>query len=666
MSKLCELDLLCFVAMNNLRILTFKDYIMPKKLVSLLLFLSTMSSFSVVANSDASMLRQTYQQADKLVWDAGSSAYQTLYNELHYYPLQPYLDQKRLMHKIKLSDHNDIAAFLEKYEGTPLDWPLRSKWLNYLLKRKRKVLFVEYYKPTLNVKLACQYYRYKLDLGASKEEILPSITPLWVVGKSQPKVCDPLFSLWEKSGYRTSERVWQRLGKAANGGKHTLIPYLTGLLPASEQYLGKLWHRVRRDPAVVAKLLRFPNKSEKEAEVFVYGIKRLIWRDQNRALATYSKANKVFSFSQKQQQQIALKFALALASKKHKNAQEWLNKVNDENLTGKVVQWRIADVLRQQNWPEIKTTLTSLPLSLQKTKQWQYWYARSLIETGHKDQGLALLQPLSKTRHYYGFLAAGLINAPANYQHNPVKVSELERAELFKHLAGKRAFELFHLQHYHNARKEWNYWMTELTSREKLVAAKLANEIGWYDRAIFALSQVGYLDDVDLRFPLAFNDEISQHANKYAINPAWAFAIARRESSFMSDANSPVGAKGLMQVMPATAKQLIKRKRVSTKYLLNRKNNINLGTKYLKELLDKHKGNQVLATAAYNAGPYRVKKWLKSANDLPADIWIETIPFYETREYVKSVLAYQQIYQAKVGRLEDVFEQLTRKSITQL
>ena len=144
--------------------------------------------------------------------------------------------------------------------------------------------------------------------------------------------------------------------------------------------------------------------------------------------------------------------------------------------------------------------------------------------------------------------------------------------------------------------------------------------------------------------------------------PAWAFAIASRESSFMADANSSAGAKGLMQVMPATAKQLQKRK-VTNKRLMDAKENIKLGTKYLKRLLDRHEGNQVLATAAYNAGPYRVKSWLKGLKPMPADIWIETIPYKETREYVKSVMAYQEIYQNKPGQVSQLFEQVVNMNI---
>ncbi|MEW6989575.1 transglycosylase SLT domain-containing protein [Colwelliaceae bacterium 6441] len=634
---------------------------------SFLLAIALTLSFAVSSNaSEGDHLRQTFEKAEKQLWKSNSSTYQNLYQQLHFYPLQPYLDQKRLIHRMRLSSAKEIASFLEKYQGSPLDWPLRKKWLNYLIKRNRQSLFIEFFKPTNDVKLTCYYYQYQLKKGMKESVVLPKISALWVVGKSQPKACDPLFERWEKAGLRTEEHVWQRLAKAANGGKHTLIPYLTGLLPEKEQYLGKLWHKVRKDPAYITKLSRFPNKNSKEAAIYTYGIKRLIWRDQNRALKSYQSAQDIFSFDENQQQEIALKFSLALASKNHQAANEWLKQVDDENLTENIVQWKIADVLRKQNWQTIKTELLSLPSSQKDRQQWKYWYARSLLATDEKQQGQLIMEKLADSRHYYGFLAATYSDKPINLQDKPLQITEEEKIEMFKNAAGKRAFEFFHLGRYYQARQEWNYWLRQLTERQKLVAAKLANEIGWYDRAIFALSQVGYLDDVDLRFPLAFDEEIKSHSAKYAINPAWAFAITRRESSFMPDANSSVGARGLMQLMPNTAKQLTRRKKLSKKYLLDSKNNINLGTKYLKALLDRHKGNQVLATAAYNAGPYRVKKWLKSAAELPADIWIETIPFKETREYVKSVLAYQEIYQHKAGKESDLFNQLHSLNITQL
>ena len=628
------------------------------------MILSGLLASAVTSANDENLQRKTFLQAEKQIWNNNSATYQNLYNQLHFYPLQPYLDQKRLMTKIKLSSASEINDFLIKYEGTPLDWPLRKKWLNYLAKRNKPLLFQRYFKATSNVELTCQYYRFQLQTGVVPTRVLPKVSALWLVGKSQPKVCDPLFKQWQKAGYRTNEMIWQRIVLSADGGKHTLIPYLTSLLPKKEQYLAELWHKVRRNPAYVKRLAKFKHKNAKEAEIVAYGLKRLIWRTPQQALDTYALAKSLLPFTTQQQQQITLKFALALASKNHLAARVWLEKVDDELFSSNLTQWYITDALRDQNWKNIKVKLSKLPEVAQQSLKWRYWYSRSLLATGELAAGNALLTELAQSRHYYGFLAASYLKKPANFQNMPLEVSAEEKALIIKSPEAKRAFELFAIGRFHHARQEWNYWLSKLNDREKLVASKIANEMHWYDRAIFTLAKVGYLDDVNLRFPLGFETEIKHYAGNEKINSAWAFAIARRESSFMSDANSPAGAKGLMQIMPGTAKQLA-RKTVSNRYLLNAKNNIKLGTKYLRNLLDRHDGNQVLATAAYNAGPYRVKSWLKDADSLPADVWIETIPFKETREYVKSVLAYQQIYQHKVGQGGSLFDKIITMNINE-
>lgn len=633
---------------------------MPILKVSAIFFVLFFLVFSS-SYADDSLQRKTFLKAEKQLWRANTSAYKELYRQLHYYPLQPYLEQASLIHKISLSKAAEIDHFLTKYKSTPLDWPLRKKWLYYLSKRNRQALFLKFYQPTSDTKLTCLYYRYQLNAGIKAEIVLPKVSKLWLVGKSQPKVCDPLFERWQHAGYRTENMVWQRLALAANGGKHTLIPYLTKLLPKNQQYLGKLWHKVRRNPNYISKLSRFPEKSAREAQILAYGLKRYIWRKPEKAIQLYQKAKKIFPFTQKQQDQITLKFALALASKKSPQAQAWLKKVPDNMMTETVIQWRIADSLLQQDWQAVKVELLSLPKSIQNSLQWQYWYARSLQETGDLKQANKLFAQLAEKRHYYGFLAAGQLDKPFNLQDKPLQANEQDKQQILNKDALKRAFELFHLGRYQQARREWNYGLKQLTNQERLVAAQIAYELGWFDRAIFTLADVGYLNDVDLRFPLAFDVDIRKSAKQQKINPAWAFAITRRESSFMSDANSHAGAKGLMQVLPSTAKSLDKR--TNSRKLLNSKHNIKVGTKYLKRLLKHHKGNPVLATAAYNAGPHRVKQWLKQTPTLPADVWIELIPYTETRNYVKSVMAYQQIYQLKVGQTDSLFAKLLAMEI---
>jgi soluble lytic murein transglycosylase len=606
--------------------------------------------------------QRNFLKAEKLVYKSDSPQYQTLYNQLHYYSLQPYLDQRRLMDKIRLSDAKEISHFLDKYQDTPLDWPLRKKWLTYLADRKQGSLYLQDYKPTSNAKLVCHQLNFSLKAGVAENIVLPKITKLWVVGQSQDKACDPLFTLWEKAGYRTNAVVWQRVGLAADGGKHTLIPYLTKLLPLEQQYLGDLWHKVRRDPSMVSKLRYFPNKSEKETEILTYGFKRLIWHYPDSAIRSYNKAKLKFSFTPEQQQQIAVKFALALSSKNHHAAQLWLDKLDFNLLNESMLQRRLSQALKQKDWDRLIVELKQLPKKYKDDLKWKYWYARALIETDVNERGEFLLQQLANERHYYGFLAASYLKKPVNLQDKPLEFSLEEKQQLINYPAAKRAFEFRSLGRNYQARSEWNYLLRTLSNREKLVAAKIANENEWFDRTIFTLANAGYLDDVGLRFPRAFDKEINHYANAQKIAPSWAFAITRRESSFMKDANSPVGAKGLMQLMPNTAKSL-KRGRMSNKYLLNAENNIQLGTKYLKKLLGKNKGNQVLATASYNAGPYRVSTWVDDVNSVPADIWIETIPYKETRNYVKSVLAYQEIYQHKPGQVSEIFEKVINMNI---
>ena len=606
--------------------------------------------------------QRTFLKAEKLLTQSDSQQYKSLYNQLYFYPLQPYLDQRRLIETMQLSSAGEIAQFLEKHKDSPLDWPLRKAWLKFLASNQKGGLFLAYYQETRNVVLTCQKLLFALDAGQSENIVFPQMTKLWLVGKSLDKTCDPIINKWQQAGYRTDDIIWQRIGLAADGGKHTLIPYLTGLMPENKRYLGKLWHQVRRDPATVVRQHKFINKTAEESQIYVYGIKRLIWRDPNKAIASYNQAQKVLNFSALQKQQITEKFAIALSSKNHPEARYWLEQLDPTNINRSIIQWQLTDVLKQQNWQRVIKELKKMPADYQTEFQWQYWYARALIETNELERGQGVMHVLAQKRHYYGFLAASYLETPVNLQNSPLAITAKEKNSILLHPSAKRAFEFYYLGRYIEARREWRYWLSLLNDREKLVAAKLANESGWFDRAIFTLSQVGYLDDVELRFPKAFDKQINQQSDKYKINPAWAFAIARRESSFMTDARSPVGAKGLMQLMPNTAKQL-KRGRVSRKYLYNAENNIQLGTKYLRKLLDKSKGNQVLATASYNAGPYRVKKWLKNSKAMPADIWIETIPFKETRNYVKSVLAYQEIYQHQPGQVSQIFEQVINMNI---
>lgn len=259
-------------------------------------------------------------------------------------------------------------------------------------------------------------------------------------------------------------------------------------------------------------------------------------------------------------------------------------------------------------------------------------------------------------------MASGQLSQTPTIVDKPLEFDPSLLSQVANMPAAKRAYEFLILKRFTEARREWFYLQSQLNAQQKLVSAVLADSWGWHDRAIFGFSNTGYLDDIKRRFPMAYQNEVLSHSQANQIDPAWTFAIARRESSFMSDASSSAGAKGLMQLLPGTARYLAKKK-IKTSVLYDADTNAGYGTQYLRYLLDKMDNNPVLATASYNAGWRRVQKWIPTDQSMPMDIWIETIPYKETRNYVKAVLAYRQIYAAQLGRTAPIFSELATMQI---
>lgn len=611
--------------------------------------------------SSEAALRNEFLQAERQIGSLQYEQAQKLLEKFADYPLQPYLQQRRLQQFLTADER--IAGFLQQYEKTPMDWPLRKPWLLDLARRQQAATFLANYPGSSDAELECLALRFKLAAkDTDTASLWPQVSQLWVVGKSQPKACDPLFSAWRKAGQQTPERVWQRIRLAAEGGDASLIGYLKTQLPADQQYLADMYQQTRRNPAVIAGARFFPLKKVQERDVLAYGLKRLIWRSPKQALAVWQKFVNDPYFTAAQRLDVQRQFAIALASKGEAEADNWLSTLPAELLDQTLAHWQVSHALAQLDWPRVQQVIEAFPAELQQDNSWRYWLARAYEQQGMTDKAQPLFQQLALQRHFYGFMAAAKLGLPPSLAHAPVKVSEQELATLKQHPAVLRAQEWLALGRLTEARREWNHLQNTSDEQQKLVSAKLAHQLQWYERAIFSLADVGYWDDVELRFPLAFQDEIGQFAAKADIDKGWAMAIARRESSFMADAASPVGARGLMQLMPATARQIAK-KPVQLTQLYHPATNIDYGTDYLNYLRKRNDGNLLMATAAYNAGYSRVKQWIPKDYAVPADVWVETIPYRETREYVKAVMAYYQIYNIRLNTPTDVFKPLTTMQI---
>jgi soluble lytic murein transglycosylase len=607
--------------------------------------------------------RKIFIKAERLAHKPNSSAFKKAMKQLDGYPLKPYVELKTLSKFPFMANKKQIESFLTQYESSPLDRPLRKKWLAYLSKQNQPELFRHFYRDMGSTGLNCRYAEILLQKDPVNAQALKLAENLWVVGKSQPKDCDALFKLWRKAGKRTSELVWTRLSLAADGGNHTLIPYLKTLLPKDQRYLADLWLKVRRSPSQVSRLSNFPGiHSEKETEILVYGLKRLISNNRDLALRSWDKLSKRYTFSDKQHKQISHRFAIFLALADHEKAEFWLEKATNIEPDAELLRWHLAHVLRQKNWQHALDVIDFVPGEITQGNVFQYWKAQAYEKVGAKELADKGLHKLAKQRHYYGFLASGKLSEMASLNDNPLLIAQGEIDELALLPSAQRAFEFRKLGRSLSARREWIFLQSQLTQQQKLTAAVLASQQNWHDQAIFGFSKAGYLDDLSRRFPMPFDSQLQNNAKKNNIDVAWAYAIVRRESSFMPDAASHAGALGLMQVMPGTARYLAKTK-IKKNSLFNPNRNVELGTQYMRYLMDKMDNNPILATASYNAGWRRVKQWLPEKGNVPLDLWIETIPYKETRNYVKAVLAYQQIYSQHLGGSENLFKELATMEI---
>lgn len=626
-----------------------------------ILLVSAIPYTSVAQPVKPEQLREWFERAEHIAHSPNSSEYRLLKSNLKDYPLWPYVTYKTLLRYPYISNESAIAEFLQDYRNTPMERPLRKKWLNHLSRQKRGDLFLKYYQDVGDTSLLCERIVFDVEKHGVAD-YLDEIQALWLYGKSQPNECDPLFKLWQQAGRRTSDIVLQRIELAADGGSTTLIPYLKRLLPETEQYLADLWLSVRRSPGTLTRQSRFTGvRPAVETRILTYGLRRLIWRDEDKALEAWQDYARKFAFSAEQKNSITQRFAIALASKNHPQAEVWLERASalmDED----VLRWHLTQVLREQNWPHALEILRDLPAKTEDELTYRYWEARALELLGNKDVASGLFNQIAQNRHYYGFMASGKLGLKVNLQDRPFTQKQQHLEQLMAMPAMQRIVEFVKLDRKTSARREWNMLFPQLPVALQQLAAALASQWDWHDQAIHAFSSSGYLDDVAKRFPLAYKNDLINSAQRHAVDPAWAFAIARRESSFKSDARSGAGAYGLMQVLPSTVQYMEKRK-IRARQLFDAQFNVEMGTQYMNYLMQRMDENTVLATASYNAGWHRVKTWIPGEQSLPADIWIETIPYRETRNYVKAVLAYKQIYDLLLGNDKNYFEDFATMTI---
>lgn len=595
--------------------------------------------------------RSRFLDAEKALKSGDEEAFERHLAALGDYPLQPYLEYQAMLRRLSKASDAEVERFLEKHRETPLDWQLRARWLDHLADNKQWSRYLAFYTPTSNVSRRC--HRLTALIATGKADLALSEVPeIWLHGRSQPRACDPVFDAWTKAGHRTAEMVWRRIELAMEAGERRLAKYLGRSLGKNDRIWLERWIALHRTPSKAGEAARFADAHPYREVMLSHAIRRLARWDGSKAMQLWQQIKPRYAFDASLVRVTEQYIMRNLERIGDASAYEFVRsvEVGDDDLLAHHARIRAA--LLREDWPQVMRWIAAMPEDERKKETWLYWLARALEAEGRTGEAAALYERVSRDRTYYGFLAADRIGGAYHLAHAETPVSQEEVDGVARLASMRRAAELFALERWTDARREWRTATRGMDAKQLKAAAKLAKQRGWHDRAIFTLARTGFWDDLELRFPLEHAELVEANAQRHGIDIAWIFAVMRQESAFMDNARSHAGAMGLMQLMPATARnvarKVLKRSPPRHSELYEPDTNIALGSAYLKQIKGELGDSAVLATAAYNAGPHRVTRWLPDRT-LPADIWIELVPFKETRGYLRRVLAYTVIYEKRMG-----------------
>jgi soluble lytic murein transglycosylase len=603
-----------------------------------------MATTTVHAAEPSSAQRTAFRQAYAAA-QQGGDGWLPLAENLKHYPLYPYLEAAALEHDMRQLDRARVESYLGRYP----DWipaaDLRRDFLLELARRDDWTDFNALYRPGLGDTLSCDALQAKLA-GGGTLDFNSDLAALWIK-TSLPAACDPVLDAAHNQGLLTTARLWTRIDSAADAGKSGTIANLANWLPADDAIAARQLAQALRDPAAaVAAAASWPNTA-RNTRAATLALSRLARRQSASADAGWQQLKARFSFSEQQRDQILHALALFHATDFDDNALARLMALPAAAQSDSTREWRVRVALARQDWQAVLAAIDAMTPQQKQDGEWRYFRARALSALGHKDEGQTQLASLAGEATFFGFLAADQLNQP--YAICPLQLAEDPQREqaLLTQPGLQRAFELYAVDLPKLARREWSRALQGADPATLRLAADLANRRGWYDRAVFTFSSGDALRLYDLRFPLASQDGVVPQAEEAGIDPSWAYGILRAESAWMTDAHSGADARGLMQLLPTTAALVAGRHGLAWSggdSLYDPATNIALGTRYLAEMAGRYNGSPWLASAAYNAGPNRVDQWLDARSSLAPDLFVATIPFKETREYVARVMAFSVIY----------------------
>ncbi len=621
-------------------------------LFPLLLFLGIFANNSVFAwdlsgsKSDLliSSAQKAYQDRDELTLTKDTQELE-MQNNL----LAPYAEYWLMLLKLSKSDNAAVQDFITKYQDFPFAERIRIEWLKILGSRRDwDDFFMGIQKvKQMDVTLRCYALIGRAETG--DKIALAEGKDIWMSPNEQPSNCGELFDLMQKEKILEESDLWTRFRLALRENNVLLAKSIAQRIPKFENTNLKLVDRIYKNPRLILDGKISSNKSKLDKELILYALDRLTLTQPDYTLVTWGKLESGFGLND--QNYFWGRLALHAARRHDLSALSLFEKVNPTYLDNEEMAWKVRAALREKNWSLVEQTINEMPVSLQEESVWRYWKGRALKEQQKIPLANAILVPLSSEQSYYGLLAQEELgdvigSFPSNYEPSEDDVSIIRNIP-----AIQRSIELQRVNLRWESKSEWNMAIRDFDDRKLLTAAYIALGQGWYDVAISTAEKTKFMHNFELRYPTPYRDVIHIFSLEQNVDEAWIYGLARQESRFINYARSGAGAVGLMQIMPSTAAWAAKRLGLLgyRKDMINQLEvNIRIGTYYLKYISDLMNGQPALATAAYNAGPNRAKKWASGPAEEGA-IYAETIPIEETRLYVQKVLANTYFYANRMG-----------------
>ena len=553
------------------------------------------------------------------------------------YPLAPDVRYWQLRSRLADVSPGEIKNFLARYNNSLVADRLRADWLRQLAKdRDWPGVLREYPQLTTeDPELVCFAYQARLARGESG--ILTQARPLWFTAQVLAESCLPLFELMFKNDILTAEDTWTRIRLALEIGNLSGARMLLGYLPAAQRPDPKTLDSISRRPQRYLDRSPLPLKTRAERELAIYALYKTAedWPQTaadrlHRIAKELPDAEREYAWAQ---------IASGAARNLHPDALTWFrnagNGNNDRQLT-----WRARAALRAGNWNEVLAAIEAMSPAEYKWPQWRYWKARALSALGRQSEANTLLAPLSNQFNFYGQLAAEELGTSISTLPQTYRPDDDEIEAIAKDPGIVRALTLYGIGLRYEGALEWQWAVKDYEDKQLLAAAELASRNQWYERAIDTAERTMLLHNFGLRYPTPYREVVQDYASQLDLDEAWIYGLVRQESRFAHTARSTAGASGLMQLMPSTARWVAKRLGLSGHHATltaTADSNIVLGTYYLRQMMDSLDNQIVLASAGYNAGPRRAREWIAD-RPLEGAVYIETIPFAETREYVKRVM----------------------------